>query len=709
MALPEKSMASSENARLQVLLVESDKQIARRIRSALRTSDGASFVVENVGRLCDAVKRLQSRKYDAVLLDLALEESKGLEALSRLYPLGADIPVLVLARDAQEAIAKEAVRQGAQDYLLPRHLDNYSLPRALHHAIAHSAIEDPMAAEKNRALVTLNSIGDAVLCTDLSGHVTYLNAVAERMTGWSRSAAAGRPLIEVFRIVDDVSRELEQDPLRRSINLDRPVGLRPGALLIDRDGNEYAIEDTAAPIHDLSGAVIGAVIVFHDVSDARAAALLMASSAHHDPLTRLPNRMLLSDRISQAISLSHRKHRPFAVMFLDLDYFKAVNDSLGHLMGDKLLQAVSRRLVADLRGSDTVSRQGGDEFVILLPEIENAADAATSARKLLVSISAPYSIDEHLIHISGSIGISLYPDHGKDAETVLHNADIAMYEAKQHGRNAFRFFKPEMGLRASERHSLELGLRRALEEDEFRLHYQPKVSLDQGLITGVEALIRWQEPVRGLLPPAHFVSAAESSGLIVPMGRWVMREACRQASSWQVQGLPPIKIAVNISAVEFQDRNFLEGVHDILTETGLAPGSLQLELTEGVLMKDADATASVLRELKAMGVQLAVDDFGTGYSSLSYLRQFPIDVLKIDQSFVNQISAQAQDAILISAIISIGRNLNYVVVAEGIETMEQKNYLQSQRCDEGQGYLFSRPLVPQDFAYLLKNGIHTEV
>ncbi|ADV82890.1 putative bifunctional diguanylate cyclase/phosphodiesterase [Terriglobus saanensis] len=697
-----------EEAKLHILLIESNKQISKQIRSALSISDQISFNVESVSRLRDGVRRLQQNKYDAILLDFSLTDNKGLEALRRVNPAWAQTPVLVLVGEDQEAVAKEAVRYGAQDYLLPRHLDNYSLSRALHRAIESSAV-DLLSVEKNRALVTLDSIGDAVLSSDLLGRVTYLNGAAEKMTGWTRLEALGQPLSEVFRILDSVTREIAPDPLQRAIDLNRAVGLPSGCVLLHRDGTERVIDDTAAPIHDSVGTVIGAVIVFHDMSEARATAILMASSANHDPLTKLPNRILLSDRISQAISISHRKHRPFAVMFLDLDYFKAVNDSLGHAIGDKLLQAVADRLLAGLRNSDTVSRQGGDEFVILLPEIENAADAASSAKKLLLSIGAPYNIDEHCIQISGSFGISLYPDHGDDAETVLNNADIAMYEAKETGRNAIRFFKPEMGLKATERQSLEVGLRRALEQNEFCLYYQPKVSLALGQITGAEALIRWQDPMLGLLLPAYFVTAAESSGLIVRIGRWVMREACRQASLWQTRGLPSIKIAVNVSAVEFQDRHFVEGVKNILRETGLEPGCLQLELTEGVLMKDADSTASVLRELRQMGVQLAIDDFGAGYSSLSYLRQFPIDILKIDQSFVNQIGGGARDGILISAIIGIGRNLNYIVVAEGIETIEQKVYLQGQRCDEGQGYLFSHPLVAHEFERLLQIGIQNVV
>jgi diguanylate cyclase (GGDEF)-like protein len=415
--------------------------------------------------------------------------------------------------------------------------------------------------------------------------------------------------------------------------------------------------------------------------------------------------VLLNDRITQSISLARRQHRPMAVIFLDLDHFKYINDTLGHAIGDQLLQSVSKRLLAGVRGSDTVSRQGGDDFVILLSEITHAGDAATSSRKILHSLSAPHVIEGQELHIDGSIGISIYPEDGADAETLIKKADTAMYHAKEKGRNNFQFFKAEMNLKALERQSVEGGLRRALDRGEFLLHYQPKVNLETGEITGVEALIRWEHPDRGLVAPLQFVPIAVDCGLILPIGRWVLREACRQARTWQDRGLPPVTIAVNVSAVEFRDKGFVEGVRTILRETGLEARYLQLELTEGVLMVDAKATSLVLQELKRMGVQLAVDDFGTGYSSLSYLLQFPIDVLKIDQSFVQEIDATHDDSSIVSAIIKMGESLKHLVVAEGIETREQRAYLQTQRCAEGQGFLFSKPLAATQFAHLLQMGL----
>jgi diguanylate cyclase (GGDEF)-like protein/PAS domain S-box-containing protein len=688
----------------KILLIENDPAAADEIRAVLAPAYGGSFDVEWVRQLSEGLARLSKRGIDAVLLELSLPDSHGIETFDKLFTAASDVPILILGGNVSEALAKEAVGRGAQDYLLPGHLD-YSLPRALRNAIERKAVEDALYVEKERALVTLNSIGDAVLCTDMSGKITYLNLVAETMTGWRREEATGKPLAEVFRIIDGATHKTARDPMEMAVEQNRTVGLTVDCVLIRRDGFEFAIEDSAAPIHDRAGRVIGAVIVFHDVSAARAMSLQMTHSAQHDAVTGLPNRLLLNDRISQSIALARRQNRPIALIFLDLDHFKYINDSLGHDTGDNLLQCVSKRLLASVRGSDTVSRQGGDEFVILLPEITYPEDAATSAKKILLSLSAPCSIGGHDLHINGSIGISVYPEDGEDAETLIKNADTAMYHAKESGRNNFQFFKAEMNLKAVERQSLEGSLRRALEREEFLLHYQPKVNLDTGEITGVEALIRWQQPDRGLVPPSQFVPIAEDCGLILQIGRWVLREACRQARAWQNAGLPPVPIAVNVSAVEFRDKGFVEGVRAILSETVLEARYLELELTEGVLMEDAESTASVLQELKMMGVHLAVDDFGTGYSSLSYLRQFPIDVLKIDQSFIHQITADPDDSTIVSAIINMGKSLKHLVVAEGIETREQRAYLQTQRCAEGQGYLFSRPLTAAQFAHLLQMGM----
>ncbi|HWR78171.1 MAG TPA: EAL domain-containing protein [Thiobacillus sp.] len=566
------------------------------------------------------------------------------------------------------------------------------------------AAEEALFAEKERAQVTLNSIGDAVLTTDLLGNVTYLNRVAETMTGWPREDGLGRPIAEVFTIVDGTTRQPAANPMLRAITEDETVGLGTDCVLVRRDGSESAIEDSAAPIHNRDGRVTGAVIVFRDVSKARAMALEMAHLAQHDFLTSLPNRLLLTERFSHAIGLAQRHHKQVGLMFLDLDHFKHINDSLGHAIGDQLLQSVANRLVACVRTTDTVCRQGGDEFVILLTEIGQPQDAAHVAETLRAALDMPHLIGGHELHVSLSIGISVFPDDGTNVDTLMQNADTAMYHAKASGRNNYQFFRADMNARAVRRLLVESSLRRALKQGEFLLHYQPKIDLASGAMTGAEALIRWQDPVLGLVFPAQFVPIAEENGLIVPVGRWVLREACRQVQAWLDSGLRAVPVSVNISAVEFRHENFLEGVALILKETGLEPRYLELELTESILMHDVESSASVLEALKAMGVQLAIDDFGTGYSSLSYLKRFPIDTLKIDQSFVRDIVTNEDDATIVAAVIGMGRNLKQRVIAEGVETHEQLALLQARHCDEGQGFHFSHPVSAGDFAQWLVTG-----
>jgi diguanylate cyclase (GGDEF)-like protein len=559
---------------LRVLVVEDNAGDARLLREMFCKENPDSFQMRHVSTMREAVIHLAKGEVDIVLLDLGLPDAYGIESVRLAHAAAPGIPLIVLTSLDDEALASEAMKAGAQDYLIKGQVENRALPRALRHAIESHRIQ---------------------------AETEFL--------------------------------------------------------------------------------------------------------AHHDTVTNLPNRLVLNDRVSQAIRLSRRRKTVTAVLFLDLDRFKYINDSLGHAIGDQLLKSVSLRLLASVRDSDTVTRQGGDEFVILLSEMAYPQDAAKSAKKILLSLAAPHFLGGHELHIDGSIGISVYPVDGADAETLIKNADTAMYHAKENGRNNFQYFTAEMNVKVVERQSLEASLRRALDREEFLLHYQPKVNLNTGEITSVEALLRWQNQDRGLVSPAQFVPIAEDSGLILPIGRWVLREACRQLRTWQNAGLPPVPMAVNVSAAEFRQADFVESVRTILKETGLQPRYLELELTESVLMDDAKFTAAVLQKLKGMGIRLAVDDFGTGYSSLSYLREFPIDILKIDRSFVNQITSDSDNSTIVNAIVSMGKSLKYLVVAEGIETHEQRAYLQARYCEEGQGYLFSRPLPAAQFAALLQAGV----
>ena len=689
----------------RLLLVEDNPGDARLIVEMFNEQGMHDTELVRASSLSEAEKHLSERAFDLILLDLGLPDSQGLDAVRRAHQAAPRVPLVVLTGMDDESLAAQCLQVGAQDYLIKGQIETRGLLRALRYAVERKTMEEALFVEKERAQVTLNCIGDAVICTDASGNITFLNLVAEKMTSWTRQEAAGRPMAEVFRIMDANTREVTPNPMERSVGLNQTVHLPSNCILIRRDGSEVPIEDSVAPIHDREGQPTGAVIVFRDVSVARAMALEMTHSAQHDFLTGMPNRMLLNDRVNQAIAWAQRNSKKVAVLFLDLDGFKHINDSLGHPTGDKLLQSVAKRLVDCVRGSDTVSRQGGDEFVVLLTEVGQSEDAAITARRMLQTVAEAHSVDQHDLHVTTSIGVSVFPDDGMDAETLIKNADTAMYQAKENGRQSYQFFKPAMNVRAVERQSIEESLRRALEREEFMVHYQPKVNLRTGDISGAEALIRWNHPTRGMVPPGDFIPIAEDCGLILPIGNWILREACKQARTWMDAGLPLTTMAVNISAMEFRDDDFLDGVFNILEETGLDPRSLELELTESVLMKRAESTQSILKALRASGVQLAVDDFGTGYSSLSYLRKFPIDALKIDQSFIRQITTAPDETTIVTAVISMGRSLKLRVIAEGVESQEELAFLQAHQCDEAQGYYFSRPVLPEQFAKLLANGI----
>lgn len=686
-------------------MIEDNPGDARLLREMLNEQRPREIQLTRVDRMSVAVKHLAENSTDIVLLDLGLPDAQGLGAVRRARAAAPGVPLVVLTGFDDESLAVQALQEGAQDYLVKGQIETRGLLRALRYAVERKVMEDALFVEKERAQVTLQSIGDAVISTDISGNITFLNLVAERMTGWTGEDAVGRPMAEVFRILDATTREAIPNPIDLALGQDRTVHLPSNCLLVRRDGFEIPIDDAISPIHDREAKVTGAVIVFRDVSAARVMALQMTHSAEHDFLTGLPNRLLLNHRIGQAIGSAPRHMKQVAVLFLDLDGFKHINDSLGHPIGDKLLQSIGKRLLDCVRAWDTVSRQGGDEFVVLLSGADRPEDAAVVAKRMLQAVAEAHSIDQHELHVTTSIGVSVYPDDGRDAETLIKNADTAMYQAKENGRQTYEFFKPAMNVRAVERQSIEESLRRALERQEFVLHYQPKISLRTGAITGAEALIRWNHPTRGLVSPDQFIPIAEDSGLILPIGNWALRGACEQARSWADAGFPVSTVAVNVSAIEMRDENFLEGLFTILRETGLDPRYLEVELTESVLMKHADSAVSILRSLRANGVQVAVDDFGTGYSSLSYLRKFPIDALKIDQSFVRQITSADDDTSIVTAVLSMAQSLKLRVVAEGVETLGQLAFLRAHQCDEAQGYYFSRPVPPQEFAKLLATGI----
>jgi diguanylate cyclase (GGDEF)-like protein len=686
-----------------VLLIHCNPADVRLISKALIAPPHRILEVESVNKVADGLERIGKGGVRSVIMDI--EVKSGFARFEELLSVAPHMPILILSGTETECIARQAVEQGAQDYMLKNQLEEFRVGRVVRSMIELKAKEEEAIQQQQRADVILSCTGDAVLISDAAGFVRHLNEPAELLTGWPCQEAIGRSTDEVFQTIDSISRQAVGDPLATAAVDKKYVPLCANCVLVQRHGFEVAIEGSAAYTRDRVGNINGSIFVFNDISAARAKSLELSHLAQHDFLTDLPNRVLLNDRITQAISFAARYSKQLAVMFVDLDGFKSINDSLGHSSGDKLLQLVAGRLVACVRRSDTVSRLGGDEFVVLLYQVEHAEDAAFISKKILSSLAEPFSVEQKQLDISASIGVSTYPGDGQDAETLIHKADTAMYAAKKLGRNNCQFFRADMQARLLERQSLEGSLRHALSRDEFTLHYQPKIDLKTGEITGVEALLRWNHPTRGLIAPLQFVPIAEETGLIVPIGQWVLLQACRQARAWMDAGLSPVRMAVNVSAGEFMAKDFLSGVRAALISTGVDPHNLELELTETVLMRDAESAVRILHALKAIGVQLAVDDFGIGYSSFSYLQRFPLDALKIDRTFINEISAAGEGATILSAMIDIGLSLKHRVIAEGVETAEQLHFLQKKGCSEGQGYFFCHPVIAEKFAEFLKVGV----
>jgi diguanylate cyclase (GGDEF)-like protein/PAS domain S-box-containing protein len=683
-----------------VLLIENDAEQVRLIRAMFDDQDSHSFKLTHVESFGDAETYLAGHSVDIVVLDLGLTDPDGLAAVKRTRATAPRASIVLLSSLDDEPKAIQAIHEGAQDYLIKGQIEPRRLMQALGNAVERTTNKEILTDEKDRVQATLNSIADAVICTDMLGNITFFNPVAGSMVGWPLEEAAGQHLSDVFRMVDATTREPILDPMAKAASDDQTGKLPANSVLIHRDGHEIFIEDSVAPIHDRDGKVTGAVIVFRDVSAARAQSEQITHLAEHDSLTGLPNRLLFGDRVGQAISLARRHGTQAAVLFLDLDGFKQVNDSLGHTAGDKLLQSVAKRLLACVRDPDTVSRHGGDEFALLLQDLHKPENAAVTARRILKALADVHSVDGHQLHVTASIGVSIYPDDGFDAETLVRNADTAMYWAKKNGNESFQFYSPELNVRTLESQFTREDLRLALERNELTLHYQPKVNLKTGTIIGSEALTRWNHPTQGAISPAQFIPIAEESGLILPIGAWVFQEACSQARDWAVAGLPAKTMAINISGVQFQSDDFLEGLFAALGKTGMDPGFLELDLTEKVLMRNPERTASILKALRDKGVHVSVDNFGTGNSSLNSMRKLPLNAVKIDRSFVRQISTLPGGTAAVETFIGMARSLHLRVIAQGVETAEDLEFLWDHDCDEAQGNFFSRAVPPDQLKRL---------
>ncbi|WP_302504003.1 putative bifunctional diguanylate cyclase/phosphodiesterase [Geoalkalibacter halelectricus] len=554
-----------------------------------------------------------------------------------------------------------------------------------------------LRASESRLSGFLEAANDLIFSVDEKGRLTYANRSWQQATGFCPQRDAD------LNILDIMHPETRGSCYREFLKVLAGESAEPVASrFVARDGRMVEVEGslTRAPLRPDQDAQVW--VICRDVTERKRAEAQLMHMAHHDLLTGLPNRALFLERLEHALALARRAKKAVAVLFLDLDRFKIINDSLGHPLGDRLLKEMGRRLMQCVRKTDTVARLGGDEFTICLPQLDGPEGAEHVAGKILTALAQPVWLDGHELFITTSIGISVYPDDGDDALGLIKKADIAMYAAKGQGRNNQQNYHPDMNQDAERRLVLESGLRRALENGEFCLHYQPKVDIASGRITAMEALVRWEHPELGLVPAGDFIPLAEETGLIFPLGEWVLEQACRQNRHWQQEGLVPLRIAVNISGYQLQQKNFIQRIREILAATGMEARYLEIEITETVVMQNPDFAVALLKQLADLGVHIAIDDFGTGYSSLAHLKRFSVNTLKIDKSFMRDVEINATDAAIATAIIAMGNSLKLQVIAEGVETQGQLDFLKKLSCSEMQGYLFSRPLPAAEMSRMLR-------
>jgi diguanylate cyclase (GGDEF)-like protein/PAS domain S-box-containing protein len=680
---------------LRVLIVEDTPDDALLLLRVLRKAgfEPEHLRVDGAAAMRDA---LAANSWDIVISDYTMPEFSALQALEIAKQHDVDLPFIIVSGNIGEEVAVGAMRAGAHDYLLKHSLARLGpvVAREVEEsAIRHShrEAESRLQSEKARINDILGSLGDMVWSVGLPDlRMNFINVAAEAILDRPLSELLGGLDIWLEEIIHPGDRERMRDyfghVLRNGASSAEYRILRP-------DGELRWLLDRARLIVDDKGRKLRIDGIASDITRHKQSQEQIYRAAHYDGLTGLPNRKLMEIRLRQELERARECGALLALLVIDFDRLKTINDSLGHNAGDIVLAELANRMRGVLREEDTIARIGGDEFVAILSDIRHEAAVEGILGKLAAAIAPAIAIGEHIIHSTASIGVALFPCDGSDGEALLKNADVAMYAAKRAGRDAWRFYAPEMNAASAGLLALENELRGALGRDELELHYQPQVDLGHGRISGFEALLRWRHPVRGLVSPAEFIPLAEETGLIVPIGEWVLREACRQARIWTEQFNPALYMAVNLSARQFAHAGLLQSVAAALADSGLAAANLELELTESMVMHEPERSTGILHELKAMGITLAMDDFGTGYSSLAYLNRFPLDVLKIDRSFVKEIGEGAGDAALCEAIIAMAGALCLEVVAEGVETTAQLGFLAQRHCDRMQGFLFSRPLA----------------
>ncbi|WP_447985553.1 putative bifunctional diguanylate cyclase/phosphodiesterase [Nitrospira sp. Nam74] len=634
--------------------------------------------------------------FDLIVSDFALPSYDGRSGLGLARCKCPDVPFVFFSGTIGEEAAIEALRGGATDYILkdrPARLAA-ALIRALreaHEKAQRKLMESALQSAQERFKGIYESSKDAIVYASLEGRHEDVNESMIKLTGYSRSELLQKSYRD---LTPKEYRSDECEAVQSVISTGQPLEYEKE--LLCRDGSRVPVVLTAFVVKAGDGKPIGLAMILKDVTERKRAERAIIELAYHDALTGLPNRRLFYDRLNLALFPAARKRQALAVLALDLDGFKTVNDSLGHAKGDLMLQWVAERLKATLRLGDTVARSGGDEFIILLSDLSNSADAVKIAQKLLGAFQPAFVLDGQEFPVTASIGLSLYPEDGVDADALMRNADAAMYRAKKQGGNAYQLCTTVMKASVGERLNLERNLRQALERREFRLYYQPLIDLMTGQILGMEALLRWQHPTtRRLVCPGEFINVAEETGLIVPLSLWVLEMACSQTALWHQRGYSNLRVAINLSDRQVWRGEFVSQVEKVLTDTGMAPAMLEFEITERMALQNTDFTISVLGSLNSMGIDLSMDDFGTGHGSLSCLRQIPVKTLKIDQSFVRGIAKNIDDAAIVKTLITLGHSLRLKVIAEGVETLEQLEFLRAHKCDALQGYLFS-PAVPAE-------------
>ena len=695
------SAASSTDTReaLRVLVVEDSENDFLLLLSILRRG---GFVPEarRVETASELREALEECCWDIVIADYRLPEFNAPAALAIVTHYGPETPFIVVSGLMQEDLAAVSILSGANDALhkeklarLPavirRELKSARLLAARRDAVvAAEASRDALKDSEARFLLLTQHLPECFWLYDVAARrIVYVNEAYTKITGRGVESFLRDP-----RDIVDAMHDGDMQRLAAAMERARFGGIDDDFRVKAWDGKLRWVHLRTFAVRDDNNVVRSVGGIMSDITDMVTQQHELQRMAHFDVLTGLPNRLLFKERLSASLSMTKRNGWLLGLLFVDLDRFKVINDTLGHAVGDDLLRLVAKRLHMVVRESDTVSRMGGDEFAIILPDLPSAEDAASVSRKLIDALAQPFRLAGQDLFVSASIGITLFPDDTDDVDVLISNADAAMYRAKEAGRNTYEFYRAEMNQRARELLTLETDLRQALARREFELHYQPKVSLTTGAMLGVEALLRWRSPQRGLVAPMDFIPLLEETGLIVAVGAWVLQEACRQTAAWHAAGYPHLTVAVNLSGRQVSDPGLVATVREALANTGLPAHSLELELTESMLMHDAPAVESLLDELRRMGVALSVDDFGTGYSSLAYLKRFPLDTLKVDRSFVRDITADPDDASITRAVIQMSHELSLKVVAEGVETAAQLQLLAACGCDQIQGYYFSRPL-----------------